>query len=161
MPKQGMTKEQIIARAKQIESGAYTGTKLYPVAAGRESAIKYLKKRKINPKEAFEDYEEVKETNNDINKKTIIKKEVSLPVKETPKEDRGQVDGFLSQIQKQSAAAFLNQVSAEERGNANYNPYQSYKMWFYRTYKPVIKPISKEEFETINVGVMEPSTSEH
>lgn len=156
-----MTKEQIIARALKIDSGEYIGTKLYPVKAGRESAIQYLKRRKINPKEAFEDYEEVKETNNDINKKTIIKKEVSLPVKETPKEDRGQVDGFLSQIQKQSAAAFLNQVSAEERGNANYNPYQSYKMWFYRTYKPVIKPISKEEFENINVGVMEPSTSEH
>ena len=108
----------------------------------------------------FEDYEEVKETN-DAKKKPTVKRVVSLPDKETPKEDRGQIDGFLSQIQKQSAAAFLNQVSAEERANANYNPYQSYKMWFYRTYKPVIKPISKEEFENINVGVMEPSTSEH
>ena len=159
MPR-GMTKEQIIARAKKIESGEYTGTKLYPITPGKDSAINYLKRRKINPKEVFEDYEEVKETN-DAKKKPTVKRVVSLPDKETPKEDRGQIDGFLSQIQKQSAAAFLNQVSAEERANANYNPYQSYKMWFYRTYKPVIKPISKEEFENINVGVMEPSTSEH
>ena len=154
MPKQ-LTKEQIIARAKQIESGEYKGTKLYPITPGKDSAIKYLKKRKINPKEVFEDYEEVKATqltNQNINKKTD---------EETPKEDRGQIDGFLAQIQNNSAAAYLNQVSAEERGNANYNPYQSYKLWFYKTYKPVIKPISKEEFEKINVGVMEPSTSEH
>ena len=40
-----MTKEQIIARAKKIESGEYTGTKLYPITPGKDSAINYLKRK--------------------------------------------------------------------------------------------------------------------
>lgn len=152
-----MTKEQIIERAKKIDSGEYTGTKLYPVNPGRESAIKYLKRRKIDPKEVFTDYTE------------------DTTHKETPKEDRQQMkntqekdtqekdvmNGILSLIQQQSVASYLNQVSAEQRGNANYNPYKDYKLWFYRTYKPVIKPVEKDEFEKLNVAVMEPSTAQH
>ena len=156
MPKQ-MTKEQIIERAKKIDSGEYTGTKLYPVNPGRESAIKYLKRRKIDPKEVFSDY-----TEDTTHKETP--KEDTQQMKDTQEKNTQEKDvmnGILSLIQQQSVASYLNQVSAEQRGNANYNPYKDYKLWFYRTYKPVIKPVEKDEFEKLNVAVMEPSTAQH
>ena len=157
-----MTKEQIIERAKKIDSGEYTGTKLYPVNPGRESAIKYLKRRKIDPKEIFSDY-----TEDTTHKETP--KEDTRQLKDTQKKDiqekgiqeKDVMNGMLSLIQQQSVASYLNQVSAEQRGNANYNPYKDYKLWFYRTYKPVIKPVEKDEFEKLNVAVMEPSTAQH
>ena len=152
-----MTKEQIIERAKKIDSGEYTGTKLYPVNPGRESAIKYLKRRKIDPKEVFSDY-----TEDTTHKETP--KEDTQQMKDTQEKNTQEKDvmnGILSLIQQQSVASYLNQVSAEQRGNANYNPYKDYKLWFYRTYKPVIKPVEKDEFEKLNVAVMEPSTAQH
>ena len=152
-----MTKEQIIERAKKIDSGEYTGTKLYPVNPGRETAIKYLKRRKIDPKEVFSDY-----TEDTTHKETP--KEDTRQMKDTQEKNTQEKDvmnGILSLIQQQSVASYLNQVSAEQRGNANYNPYKDYKLWFYRTYKPVIKPVEKDEFEKLNVAVMEPSTAQH
>ena len=161
MPKQ-MTKEQIIERAKKIDSGEYTGTKLYPVNPGRESAIKYLKRRKIDPKEVFSDYTE--DTTHEETPKEDTRQLKDTQMKNTQEkgiQEKDVMNGMLSLIQQQSVASYLNQVSAEQRGNANYNPYKDYKLWFYRTYKPVIKPVEKDEFEKLNVAVMEPSTAQH
>ena len=162
-----MTKEQIIERAKKIDSGEYTGTKLYPVNPGRETAIKYLKRRKIDPKEVFSDYTEDtthKETPKEDTRQMKDTQEKNTQEKNTQEKNTQEKDvmnGILSLIQQQSVASYLNQVSAEQRGNANYNPYKDYKLWFYRTYKPVIKPVEKDEFEKLNVAVMEPSTAQH
>ena len=168
MPRSKQSREAIIEKAKKIVSGEYTGTKLYPIAAGKESAIKYLLKRKINPEEVFTDSTDLINNVKDSIRQNYNSKKVNQYHKkkdagevpsqlqnyynkkaeqEQPSTDeaKSKIDGILSQIRNNSASSFLTQFSTTQRGDGHYNKdlYGQYKKWFRSVYKPVIQPLSE------------------
>ena len=153
MPRGGMSREQIIERAKKILSGEYKGTKLYPIEGGLKSAAKYLKTRKIDPAEVFPD--QVEELSKLIEEKKVRKTknsevETKSECNESKTEEKQSVSADLSEIKKSSMGTFLiSELTPEHRNNESWmnNIYRHYVQFFYSMFLPVMKPASEAEFK--------------
>lgn len=152
MPRGGLSREQIIERAKKILSGEYKGTKLYPIEGGLKSAAKYLKTRKIDPAEIFPD--QVEELSKLVEEKKVRKSNKAPKVAEIVKdvEDNSgeKISADLSEIKKSSMGTFLiSELTPEHRNNESWmnNIYRHYVQFFYSMFLPVMKPASEAEFK--------------
>ena len=152
MPRGGLTREQIIERAKKILSGEYKGTKLYPIEGGLKSAAKYLKNRKIDPAEIFPDQAE--ELSKMVEEKKVRKSnkvpKVAEIVKDVEDNSGEKISADLSEIKKSSMGTFLiSELTPEHRNNESWmnNIYRHYVQFFYSMFLPVMKPASEAEFK--------------
>ena len=157
-----MNRESIVERAKKIKSGEYKGTKLFPIAEGLESAVKYLLKRGINPSEIFtDDAEEVAkivESSKIAPKRQSAKKKVEKVEKveatpaASPEASKATFSSQLNELKSVSVVIFLtSEYTSENRNNESWmdNIYRHYVNYFYSMFLPVMKPASEEEFKTI------------